>query len=143
MVAMKRSLLIAVLTGAGAFGQYRPLAPFVLPDDIAARKVDIMSAGVRMSGEVFSAKALAGEKLPTIVMSHGWGGTVAGLRRDAAEFAEAGYLVVAFDYRGWGLSDSRVILTGRARPIRRIIASPPRCRRCARWWIRWTCRPTF
>jgi dienelactone hydrolase len=114
MVAMRNALLMAALTTACACGQGRPLPPFVLPDDIASRKVDIMSEGVRLSGEVFSAKALAGKKLPTIVMSHGWGGTVAGLRRDAAEFAKAGYLVVAFDYRGWGLSDSRVILTGRA-----------------------------
>jgi hypothetical protein len=29
----------------------------------------------------------------------------------ATDFARAGYLVVAFDYRGWGESDSRVILT--------------------------------
>ena len=26
---------------------------------------------------------------------------------------DAGYLVIAFDYRGWGSSDSRVILTSR------------------------------
>ena len=44
-------------------------------------------------------------------MSHGWGGTAANLRSDAVVFARAGYLVVTFDYRGWGESDSRVILT--------------------------------
>jgi len=44
-------------------------------------------------------------------MCHGWGGTAAGLRPDAIAFARAGYLVVSFDYRGWGASDSRVILT--------------------------------
>ena len=44
-------------------------------------------------------------------MSHGWGGTAANLRADAVVFARAGYLVVTFDYRGWGASDSRVILT--------------------------------
>jgi dienelactone hydrolase len=59
---------------------------------------------------------MTGKKLPTIIMSHGWGGTVAGLRRDAARFAQVGYLVVAFDYRGWGASDSRVILTSAAPP---------------------------
>src|SRR6266700_4011081 len=86
----------------------------MLPDDVAMRKVDILSEGTRMGGEVYSLKSEAGKKLPTIVMSHGWGGTVAGLRRDAAGFAQAGYLVIAFDYRGWGASDSRVILTSRA-----------------------------
>ena len=56
----------------------------------------------------------ASEKLPTIVLSHGWGGVAAQLRGDAVAFARAGYLVLTFDYRGWGASDSRVILTGPA-----------------------------
>ena len=43
-------------------------------------------------------------------MCHGWGGTARGLRPDAVVFAQAGYLVVTFDYRGWGNSDSRLIL---------------------------------
>ena len=46
-------------------------------------------------------------------MSHGWGGTAAALRPDAIAFARAGYLVVTFDYRGWGKSDSRLILAGK------------------------------
>jgi dienelactone hydrolase len=111
---MKPALLISILTIGAVFGQQRPVQPFVVPDDVATRKVDIMSEGVRMSGEVFSLKSQSGKKLPTILMSHGWGGTAAGLRRDASEFAQAGYLVVAFDYRGWGGSDSRVILVDRA-----------------------------
>src|SRR5262249_37512291 len=53
------------------------------------------------------------DKLPTIVMSHGWGGTAAALRPDAVRFARAGYLVVAFDYRGWGNSDSRLVAVGK------------------------------
>jgi pimeloyl-ACP methyl ester carboxylesterase len=36
------------------------------------------------------------------------------LRRDAIAFSQAGYLVVTFDYRGWGASDGRVLLTGAA-----------------------------
>jgi dienelactone hydrolase len=46
-------------------------------------------------------------------MSHGWGGTAAALRPDAIVFAQAGYLVVAFDYRGWGKSDSRLVAVGK------------------------------
>ncbi len=65
-----------------------------------------------MSAEVFSPKEPKAEKLPTIVMSHGWGGIAAGLRPDAIVFARAGFLVVVFDYRGWGKSDSRLILAG-------------------------------
>lgn len=69
-----------------------------------------MSEGTRMSAELFSPTNKKGQKLPTIIMSHGWGGQASQLRTDAAEFARDGYLVVIFDYRGWGSSDSRVIL---------------------------------
>ncbi len=81
-------------------------------DDIETRKVDIFSEGTRMSGYVFSPlPASSKTELPTIVMAHGWGGTQQGLRRNAVAMAKAGYLVVTFDYRGWGESDSRVFLT--------------------------------
>lgn len=40
---------------------------------LADRKVDIYSEGVRMTGYVIYPQALEGKKLPTIVMSHGWG----------------------------------------------------------------------
>lgn len=86
------------------------------PADVAFRTATIISEGTRMAAEVFAPKSPATEKLPTIVMSHGWGGTAQQLRADAAKFAQAGYLVVTFDYRGWGASDSRVILTGPAPP---------------------------
>jgi dipeptidyl aminopeptidase/acylaminoacyl peptidase len=39
------------------------------------------------------------------------GGNASLLRPDAVFFARHGYLVVTFDYRGWGASDSRVVLT--------------------------------
>ena len=45
-------------------------------------------------------------------MSHGWGGTAEHLRHTAIAFAKAGYLAIAFDYRGWGKSDARLILAG-------------------------------
>ncbi len=80
------------------------------PDGIDWRAETIYSEGTRLAAEVFSAADKSGEKLPCILMAHGWGGTVRGLRRDAVEFARAGYLAVAFDYRGWGGSDPRVIL---------------------------------
>jgi dienelactone hydrolase len=83
---------------------------FKVPDDVTFRTADIMSEGTRMAAEVFAPKDPKAEKLPTIVMSHGWGGTAAALRPDGIAFARAGYLVVTFDYRGWGRSDSRLIL---------------------------------
>jgi len=78
---------------------------------VEERRVDIMSEGVRIHADVYTPKSAAPGPLPTILMSHGWGGTAAMLRPQATAFASAGYLVVAFDYRGWGESDSRVILT--------------------------------
>ena len=85
---------------------------FSPPEDISFRKDNLMSEGVRLGAEVFSLKANAEKKLPTIVMCHGWGGTARALRSDAVVFARAGYLVVTFDYRGWGASDGRIILAG-------------------------------
>jgi dienelactone hydrolase len=88
------------------------------PDNISYRTAHIMSEGTRMAAEVFAPKNPKAERLPTIVMSHGWGGTAALLRPDAVVFAQAGYMVVAFDYRGWGNSDSRLILAS-AKPERK------------------------
>jgi dienelactone hydrolase len=90
--------------------------PFTVPDDVTLRSVDIFSEGTRMAGDVYVGKANAAKKLPTIVMAHGWGGTKAAFRPEAIAFAQAGYLVVAFDYRGWGESDSRVILVAKHAP---------------------------
>ena len=92
----------------------QPAAAFKAPDTIDFRSANIMSEGVRLHAELFSLKTLAGKQLPTVIMAHGWGGTAAGFRRDAIELATAGYLVITFDYRGWGESDSRLILTGPA-----------------------------
>ncbi len=89
----------------------QPGLRFTPPEDVAFRTANISSEGTRMAAEVFAPKSPASEKLPTIVMAHGWGGVAANLRADAARFAQAGYLVITFDYRGWGASDSRVYLT--------------------------------
>jgi dienelactone hydrolase len=89
-----------------------PLSP-KLPDNVTFRHADILSEGTRMAAEVFALKSLKSDKLPTIVMSHGWGGREEALRPDAIKFAQAGYLVVAFDYRGWGNSDSRLVPVGK------------------------------
>ncbi len=103
---------------------------FKIPEDITFRTADIQSDGTRMAAEVYAPKNPKTDKLPTIVMSHGWGGTAAILRPDAIRFAQAGYLVVAFDYRGWGNSDSRLVA-----------ANKPE--KCARLSIRLTRLRTF
>jgi len=97
-------------------------AAFTPPDDLDYRKTYIVSEGTRMVAEVYSLKSAAGKKLPTILMSHGWGGVAANLRPDAVVFARAGYLAVAFDYRGWGASDARLIgRTGEVQEVREVV----------------------
>ena len=105
------AISIAVLGSASA-QQAAPPAErlsFSLPDDVDVRHATIWSEGTRMAANVYSPKAVTG-KLPTVIMAYGWGGTMQRVREEAAAFAAAGYLVVMFDYRGWGESDSRVIL---------------------------------
>lgn len=102
--------------------------------EVQERRAVIVSEGARMFAQLYYPKD-AREPLPTIIMSHGWGGTAALLGAQATAFAQAGYFVVAFDYRGWGLSDSRVIqaapaasekavdgrFTGEMRDIREVV----------------------
>jgi dienelactone hydrolase len=86
-------------------------AKYTPPEDLNWSQHDVMSEGTRLTAELFALKNPDSKKLPTIIMCHGWGGVAAQLRADAVVFARAGYLVVTFDYRGWGASDGRVILT--------------------------------
>ena len=92
-----------------------PKPHFRAPEGVTFRVANIFSEGTRISAEIFAPKDSEGKPLPTIVMSHGWGGTAEALRPFRITFAKAGYHVITFDYRGWAKSDSRLILTG-ARP---------------------------
>jgi uncharacterized protein len=83
---------------------------FKAPENIDFRTANIISEGVRLNAELFSLKSLAGKPLPTIIQAHGWGGVAANFRWDALALANAGYLVIDFDYRGWGQSDGRIVL---------------------------------
>jgi dienelactone hydrolase len=89
------------------------------PEDIDFRPLRLISEGVMLHAEHFSLRAARGKKLPVVIMGHGWGGTSAVLRADAEDLARAGFLVITFDYRGWGESDGRVTLVGPAPSGRR------------------------
>lgn len=94
-------------------------ADYKPPEGIDFRLVTIISDGIRLHGEVFTPKGVAaGQKLPAVVMAHGWGGVAAGLRRDAADIARGGYYVLVFDYRGWGESGSPVVLVDAEPPYK-------------------------
>jgi len=84
---------------------YRP------PDGIAFKSTDFISENVRLTAQWFYTSQNEDRKLPTVIIAHGWGGTAANLRQDAIDLARAGYLVMLFDYRGWGDSAGRVMLT--------------------------------
>src|SRR5262245_42444405 len=88
----------------------QPPAGSKAPDNIEIRMASVISEGVRLHAEIYSLKSLAGKPLPTIIQAHGWGGVAANFRWDSITLANAGYLVIAFDYRGWGQSDGRVVL---------------------------------
>lgn len=81
---------------------------------VTSRHVDIWSDGTRMSGDLFRPTEMAeGDKLPGIVLSHGWGGVRSHLNGTyAPKFAAAGFVVLTFDYRGWGDSDPRLVIRG-------------------------------
>lgn len=77
---------------------------------VETSKVSILSNGTRISATVYTPQFDdATRKLPAIAMAHGWGGKSAHLARYASKFAAAGFMVVSFDYRGWGNSDSRLV----------------------------------
>jgi len=105
-------MLFVMLTANVAVAAPRKATPFTAPDDTVYRTANIKSEGTRLTAELFAPKKRASEKLPTIILSHGWGGQASLLRADAVEFAKAGYLAITFDYRGWGASDGRLIPTG-------------------------------
>ena len=119
MKRIMQTLFIAAVILGGIFGAAsaqdaqpaREPTPFSAPDDVSVRKATIWSEGTRLAADIWAPAAAVG-KLPTIIMAYGWGGTKDLLRSESAAFARAGYLVITFDYRGWGESDSRVILAG-------------------------------
>ena len=107
--ALATLLFAALLVPSAATAQ----TAWQLPDTVKHKPVDIWSEGTRMAGDLYwPADAPDGASLPAIVMSHGWGGTKAGLRRNAAVFAADGFVVLAFDYRGWGESDGKLVVLG-------------------------------
>ena len=80
--------------------------------EIESRHVNIWSDGTRLSGDLWHPRGLqSGHNLPAVILCHGWGGLRAHLNQAyAPEFAKAGYVVLTFDYRGWGDSDSRLVI---------------------------------
>lgn len=81
-----------------------------VPEDVERRPVTIWSDGTRMAGDLYLPKERKpGEKFPAIVFVAGTGGVKKGLpTRLGPIFVSKGYVFLAFDYRGWGESDSKL-----------------------------------
>jgi len=113
------ALMAAVAILSGAFMSPAAMAqeekavenyPTVLQHEIT-----LWSDGTRLSGVLLYPKDREeGEKLPALVLCNGWGGTKAFLMRSgiAPRFAAAGYVVINYDYRNWGDSNSRLVVRG-------------------------------
>ena len=86
-------------------------APAPLPDDVEKRTVKIWSDGTRMAAHLYLPKnRKPDDRLPAIVLCAGTGGTKENTGGRLGPFlAQHGYAVLAFDYRGWGASDSRLM----------------------------------
>lgn len=79
--------------------------------EVSTENIEVWSDGTRMQGNLFIPQDKNIKKWPTILMAHGWGGTKDHLNRAyAPKFAAAGFIVMTFDYRGWGESDSRLVI---------------------------------
>lgn len=79
--------------------------------------ITIYSDGIKLAGNLWRPEGLATkERRPAILMMHGWGGLKSHLNQAyAPQFAELGYVVLTFDYTGWGESEGVLIRSG-ARP---------------------------
>lgn len=80
----------------------------------SSEPITIWSDGVRMAGDLWKpADLAANEKRPAVLLVHGWGGLKSHLNQAyAPQFADLGYVVLTFDYRGWGESDGKLLRTG-------------------------------
>ena len=111
-----RSALVTMVLAAFVFGAYHEAEAqqrIPLPENLTEQAITIWSEGTRMAGDLYAPKVIGvNDRLPAIVTSHGWGGTKAALRRNAIRFASNGFIVLAFDYRGWGESESRMTVVG-------------------------------
>ena len=76
----------------------------------AGRPLTLYSEGTRIAAEIFTpAHAAPAAGYPALLLCHGWGGLKSQLVPFALAFARVGFVVMTFDYRGWGESDGRII----------------------------------
>jgi hypothetical protein len=82
-----------------------------LPEGAEKKAVTIYSDGNKMQGDLyFPAGFKKDDMRPVVIFCNGTGGTRKGTpTKLAAHFVKAGYVFLAFDYRGWGDSDGKLM----------------------------------
>ena len=84
--------------------------------------VSFFSEGVRLAGDLYRPADTGGGARAGIVLCHGYTGVKSlYLPDNARELTEAGYVVLAFDYKGWGASEgprARLAPFGRVADVR-------------------------
>ena len=113
------AMLLLFVAGSASAQQGKSLAESraanypPLPENVERIAVTIWSDATRISGDVYRPKDLKPtERLPAIVFVHGTGGvkkTPFSIQLGVA-FAQHGYIFLNFDYRGWGESESRLLM---------------------------------
>lgn len=83
-----------------------------LPKGIIRKHVTIWSDGTKIAADLYLPENLKPEdKLPIVVFANGTGGVKRKLpTRIAPSYVQAGYAFICFDYRGWGESDSKLMI---------------------------------
>jgi dipeptidyl aminopeptidase/acylaminoacyl peptidase len=83
--------------------------------------IHFYSEGARLVGDLYLPDGLGGERRPGVVLCHGYTGVKdLYLPDNARVLNEAGYVVLTFDYRGWGESEgprSRLAPHGRVADV--------------------------
>ena len=83
----------------------------VMPPTVERTAVTIWSNGVALDGDIYRPKDLGGDqRVPAVVLSHGWGGSKSSGERYAAKFAAAGMVSLCFTHSGWARPEARSCL---------------------------------
>lgn len=80
--------------------------------DVDHQAITIWSQGIRLAGDIFKPKNMKPkDKLPGILMVPGWGGSRKNIEKNyAPHYAQQGFIVLIFDYKGWGDSDGPLVM---------------------------------